>query len=253
MISSVGNPSIRRVRRLRKRTWRERRSLVLVEGHRSVAAALDAGVAVEQVFYTARAARLRAPLLATAKAAGARINEVSPEVMVHLTSVTTQPDVLGVAPLRDARLEAVAGGSAVLLRRVRDPATAGAIMATAAAVGMDAAVLTAGSVDAFLPKTVRAAQGAHFRLRVVRDVDAETAFALLGGAGPRLVALAGEGKAPWEADLRGPAVVVIDGEDEPGEVPGAAVSLAVPARGQGPSLTARAAVVLYEWLRQQGT
>lgn len=250
MISSVGNPAVRRVRRLRKRAWRERRSQVLIEGHRSVGAALDAGIRLEQLFYTSSAARLRGELLARARAGTARINEVSDPVMEHLTAVATAPDILAVAPMRETRLDAVAGGTVLVLRRVHDPATAGAILACAAATGIDAAVVTRGSVDVFAPKCLRSAQGAHFRLRLVRDVDPDDALGMLGATASRMFALADEGVPPWDAALDARSVVLV--EDEPSPLPEAVVPIALPASGAAPSLTARAAVVLYEWLRQRG-
>ena len=204
-------------------------------------------MALPDVFHTPGGTTRRAGLLADVRAAGARVREVSPEVMAHLTSATTAPDVLAVGPLLETRLDGVLPSSAVVLDAVRDPATAGGIMASAAAVGIGCVVFGHGSVDAFSPKTVRSAAGSHYVLKVVRDVAADESAARFRDGGARVVALAVDGPAPWATDLSGPVVFLVGAS---GIVPQEATPVGIPAASVGPSLTARAAVVLYEWLRQ---
>ena len=249
MISSVSNGVIRRVRRLRKRSWRERRGQILIEGHHAVRTALEAGAPIPEAFCTPSALPRRDELLAALRSAGARVREVTPEVMAHLTSLTTAPDVLAVGPLVETRLETALGSSAVVLDAVHDPATAGAVTAIAASVGIEAVVFGEESVDAFAPKTVRSARGAHYVVKVIREVPAVSAAERLADAGARLVALAEDGPTVWSVELEGPIVLVV-GE---GRVASdKALPVAVPALRVGPSLTARTAVVLYEWLRRGG-
>lgn len=250
MISSVANPTIRRVRRLRKRPWRERTGRFLVEGHRAVAVALTSGARLEAIFHTPRAARLRGSLLGDARDAGVALHEVSEGVMAHLTSVATAPDTLGVAAMREGSLATVpSGASGVLLAGVRDPATAGGIMATAAAAGCAVAIAARGTADIYRQSTVRAAAGAHFRLAVVRAADPDRAAKEMRARGARVVSLAADGPAPWDVDLSGPLLLVVPGEDG-GDVDAPDARVALPAVDAPPGLGARAAAVLYEWVRQ---
>lgn len=251
MISSVSNGAVKRIQRLRKREWRERTGRFLVEGHRSVRPALGSG-RIEEVLHTPAARRLRPDVLERAEADGARLREVSPEVMAHLTSLATAPDVLGIARIHEpplATLPAPLRGT--MLEGVRDPATAGSIMAATVATGGVVALFAPSTVDAFSPKVVRAAAGAHFALAVVRGIEPDAAAAAARASGARVVALRTTGPAPWEADLAGPLLLVVGSDEEPAA--GADAKVAVPSAGGAPTLAQRAAVVLYEWVRQRGS
>ena len=56
----------------------------------------------------------------------------------------------------------------LLIDSVQDPGNVGTMIRTADAAGMDAVILGKGTADPYNPKTVRAAQGSHFNIPVVR-------------------------------------------------------------------------------------
>ncbi|CAM5201736.1 TrmH family RNA methyltransferase OS=Ureibacillus acetophenoni OX=614649 GN=SAMN05877842_102444 PE=4 SV=1 [Ureibacillus acetophenoni] len=56
----------------------------------------------------------------------------------------------------------------LLIDAVQDPGNIGTMIRTADAAGLDAVILGKGTVNAYNPKTVRAAQGSHFHIPVVR-------------------------------------------------------------------------------------
>lgn len=56
----------------------------------------------------------------------------------------------------------------LLVDAVQDPGNIGTMIRTADAAGIDAIVLGKGSADPYNPKTVRAAQGSHFHIPIVR-------------------------------------------------------------------------------------
>lgn len=250
MITSAGNPVVARVRRLRKREWRERASRVLVEGHRAVDGAVRAGVLIDEVFYTSAVANARTDLLDRARGRGARLHEVAPSVMSYLTSAAAAPGVLAVAEMRSMPLSGLGPERAagVFLRDVRDPATVGSILASTAASGGRCAMIAAGTADVFRPSAVRAGQGAHFHLAIVRGVDLETGVEYARAQGSRVIELVARGPSPWAVDLSGPILLSIGGSDEKVH---ADAQVAVPAGSVTPSLSAQAAAVLYEWVRQR--
>jgi TrmH family RNA methyltransferase len=246
VISSVANPTVRRVRRLRKSLWRERQGRFIVEGHRAVDAAVAAGAQVEDLFVTPKGERARTAVIERAHAAGLKTVTVAPAVMQHWTAVATAPDVLAVVKFAARTSLPDRPLNAVVLCGVHDPATAGAILATAAACGFRTAVIGPNSVDPYEAKVVRAAAGAHFALAIVRGLPLAAALDALRAAGARVVVASEKGVAPWDADLAGPVALVVDG-DGTAEADGERVAL--PTDGPVPSLATRAAVVLYEWMR----
>lgn len=59
----------------------------------------------------------------------------------------------------------------VLLDEVRDPGNAGTIIRTADACGIDAVLLSKGSVDIYNGKTIRSTMGSLFHIPVIQNVD----------------------------------------------------------------------------------
>lgn len=252
MISNPNNAQIRAIRKLRKRRERERRGAMLVEGQRALGVAIFGGCPVIELVHTPAAARKRSEMVRAVRASGAKVLEVSPEVMATLTGVGSVPDIVGVVPLREAALDDAAGafGFGAVLAGVHDPATAGSILASCAAAGGSVAIATTGTTDLFAPKPVRSAGGAHFLLRVAAGVDPAACAETLRSAGVRLVTLDPDGEELVASTLTEPLAVIV-GED--GSVPEALAATASgrvrvgdPEAGIRPPLAAEAAVVLFE-------
>lgn len=258
MISNPNNPQIRAVRKLRKRRERERRRAMLVEGHRAVTVAMRAGTPVLELVHTADAARKRPDLLRDARASGAKMLEVSPDVMASLIAVGSAPDLLAIVPLLEVSLEEAtrAFGLGAVLAGVHDPATAGSILASCAAAGGSVVIATTGTTDLFAPKAVRSAAGAHFLLRVVSGVDLGACAESLKAAGVRLVTVAPDGEDLASSRWAEPVAVVVG---EEAALPEALADQSVGrvrisdpgARIRAP-LAAEAAVVLFEAQHRRG-
>lgn len=257
MISNPNNSQIRAVRKLRKRRERDRRRALLVEGHRALDAAVRSGCPILELVHTPEGAAKRRDLVRSAKDAGAKVLEVTSEVMRSLTSVGSNPDVLGIVPLREATLDeaAQAFGLGTVLAGVHDPAAAGSILASCAAAGGSVAIATTGTTDLFAPKPVRSAAGAHFLLRVVSGVDPERCAETLKAHGVRMVTVGAEGTDVSSSILAEPlAVVVGDETDLPEAFAGGVAERVRVGVGSGPirpPLAAEAAVVLFEAVHQR--
>ncbi|MBI5089584.1 MAG: RNA methyltransferase, partial [Actinobacteria bacterium] len=110
--------------------------------------------------------------------------ELAPNVMERVATTESPQPVLGVVRRRTSTLDSLVGSTFVLAAdRIADPGNAGTILRSAEAAGVDAVVLTQGSVDAFNPKVVRASAGALFEVPVVVDVATPD---LLAWASPAL-------------------------------------------------------------------
>lgn len=257
MISNPNNPTIRAIRKLRKRRVRGPGTAILVEGHRALAVAIRSAF-VGQVVHTPEAVDKRRALLRNARRAGATLVEVTAGVMATLTSVDTAPDVLGVSEAREVTLEEAvrAFGLGTVLAGVRDPATAGSILASCAAAGGTVAIATTGTTDVFAAKPLRSGAGAHFVLRIATGVEPAACAEALRNAGVRIVAISSEGDDPGTLDLAAPLAVVV-GEDAALPEPLAAAAERTIRVGAGtsgirPPLAAEAAVVLFEAARRNG-
>lgn len=198
-------------RRLTRRQFREREGRFLIEGPRVLADALDAGATVHEVFVVDG----ELPIVATARSSGAQIHEVSEPVLRALSDAATPQDVVAVAELPDASLDAldVSSGLILVLAEIRDPGNAGTLVRSAAASGCGGVVFATGSVDPYGPKTLRAAAGAVLRIPVVAKVELTAALQFLRAAGFALVgADARSDDSIYDTDLSKPTAIVLGNE-----------------------------------------
>lgn len=211
-ISSSANAAVKAARKLSRRRARDATGEFLVEspqvlrearGHlRRVFVADDADASV----------RLEAD---AAAAAGAELVQVTPQVLRSIADTTTPRGVVGVASLREPDLHDVLDRARLVLMcvRVADPGNAGTIVRTADAAGVDAVVLSEGSVDVRNPKAVRASAGSIFHLPVCSEVEPLVVIAAAAARGIRTVAADVRGAvAHTQADWSGPTLVVLGGE-----------------------------------------
>ncbi len=264
MISSTTNPTIKRLALLRERRGRLQQDLFLVEGVRSVEEALDAQVRPEVTLVapdtlraTARGRALYERLLHGRDSSA--LLEVTPAVLRRVADTETPAGVVAAlsrTPIGDLALLPHDRGLALVLDGVADPGNAGTILRTAAAAGVDGVIALSGCADLYAPKVVRAAMGAHFRLPLAVDVEPATLTPWLPTRGAVLLADARATDTIYDADLRGPAVLVVGGEAHgalhAGALPGLRrVAIPMPGATESLNVAVATAVILFETLRQR--
>ena len=255
MITSVSNPKLKLIRNLQaKRAARETEGLFVVEGARLIEEALRAPGVPRLALYADGLDPRAQAALELLQARGAALELASPQVMAAASGTETPPGLLAVVPLPALEPPALLT-LALVLDGLRDPGNLGTILRTADAAGVQAVFLTPGTVDAFNPKVVRAAMGAHFHVPVVVSGWEALAQQLAGLALWLAEARIGE---PYpRVDWRVPSALLI-GSEANGPSP-AARRLApgrvtIPMPGQAESLNAAVAagVILFEAARQRG-
>jgi TrmH family RNA methyltransferase len=254
LLTSVKNPKVAAVARLKKRAFRDEDRAFLVEGAQGVAEALDAA-ALTTLFVVDDLE----PLAVKARQAGVTVELVSEEVMGKLTSTVTPQGLVGVSPFLDAELDTIPDdGCVTVLHEVRDPGNAGTVLRSADAAGAGGVIFTDTSVDPYNPKTVRASAGSLFHVPFVRGADTQTTLAELQRRGFRILAMAADGEDDlYRTDLASGSIALVFGNEARG-LPDAIRTMAdktvhVPILGKAESLNlaAAATVCLFEWARQR--
>jgi TrmH family RNA methyltransferase len=209
LITSSANPRLKEVRRLRRRA---RRDVFLVEGHRQVAAALEAGARV-RALYVARRLFLGprdAALVTLAERRGALVHELSARAFESING-QVRPDGLAAVVERPAlRLDALRFGLHPLLlvaEAIERPGNLGTIVRTACASSADALIVCDCVTDPFHPETVRGSAGTIFRLPLAESATPEAIARLRTRRVRIVVASPSASRSYKDADLRGAIVV----------------------------------------------
>jgi len=144
----------------------------------------------------------------------------------------------------------------VVLDRPQYPGNVGTLIRTADAVGAVGVILIEPAVDAFAPKSVRAAMGSIFAIPIVRIDDAAALEDWGRGAEIRWVgADASDGSLVWESDAMSGSIGLVLGNEGEGlqhELRQMVDSMVrLPQRGGAESLNVSIAggVLMYEWMR----
>ncbi|MFN6961095.1 MAG: TrmH family RNA methyltransferase, partial [Rhodocyclaceae bacterium] len=145
-------------------------------------------------------------------------------------------------------------GDCLLLDALQDAGNVGTLLRTAAAAGVHDVLLGPGCVGAWTPRVLRAAQGAHFALRIRERVD--LAAFLEGYAGVSIATVAHAGDCLYALDLRPPVAWLFGNEGQgltAGLVARAKRRATIPLASGSESLNvaAAAAVCLFEMRRQR--
>lgn len=199
----------------RQRRFRASESAFVVDGPTLVAEALDAGLACTEVFVdVARIDDSIGELLGLAETAGAQVFGVESAALRAATDPVTPQAVAAIFSRPDAAPDRLkSAGLVLVLVEVRDPGNAGTLVRGATAAGADMVIATAGTVDLFAPKTVRASAGAVLHIPMIEGATVAEVLANLTKAGLKSVAGVPSGGAPYDrADFAGRVAVLVGNE-----------------------------------------
>lgn len=254
MITSASNSKVKLVRALagRARDRREQQSF-LAEGVRLIEDALASDWPFRFVLHTGDLSARGQDLLKRLKQRGVEADEVSTRLLASVSETENSQGILAVLadrnPNRTGALDFV-----LIADSIRDPGNLGTLLRSAEAAGADAVFLAPGTTDAFAPKVVRSAMGAHFRLPLYEvnwdEVRTQVAayrwnvyLAEMGGA------------SCWETAFHRPLALIIGGEAEGATAAARLIAtheVGIPMHGRGESLNAAVAgsVLMFEVARQ---
>jgi TrmH family RNA methyltransferase len=196
VITSVDNPRVKDVVRLRNGRERRRAGLFVAEGPREVERAVAAGLNVVATYF--------APTLIDWPGG----EEVSERVLAKM-AYRAQPE--GVLAVVEApRRELPANGTLYLAAvAIEKPGNLGALARTAAAAGADALIVADAQADPWNPNAIRASTGAVFTLPVVEATLEEVRTLPV-----ELVATVTAATTAYtDADLTRPITVAVGAED----------------------------------------
>jgi TrmH family RNA methyltransferase len=262
-ISSLQNARVKNAVRLRDRRQRSKQGRILIDGARELGRAIGAGVELLEVFVSEQLCESPdgGRLLAEIHECGAEVIRVTEPVFAKLAFGDRAEGLLGVAATPSADLGNLSlpeNPLVVVLEGVEKPGNLGAVLRSADAGGVSAVVLADTCCDPFNPNAIRASLGTIFTTPLASATTNQT-LNWLALRGLQAYAAQVDGAASYtEIDFTGPSAIVL-GSEAHGLSDAWTTELITPVRlpmlGVADSLnvSATAAVLVYEALRQRGT
>ncbi|PTX98490.1 RNA methyltransferase [Opitutus sp. ER46] len=260
-ITSLQNPRVKQLVKLRDRRPRDEAGVFLVEGYREVRRALEKKVALQELYFAPDwfLGENEPALIAEAEAAGARLFELSKDAFAKVAYRERPDGLLAVAPQwRRALSDLVLPPEPFLLvvEAIEKPGNLGTILRSADAAGCHAVIVCDPVTDIFNPNVVRASTGVLFSVPLVVEESANV-LQWLREKGVKTVATTPSATAPYsDTDLRGPMAVIM-GSEQYGLsefwLKNSDFPVRIPMAGQADSLNVAMATIitLFEAVRQR--
>jgi TrmH family RNA methyltransferase len=251
-ITSQSNPLVKEIVRLRKQ-GRDSGEPIIIEGEKEIALAVTGGFKILKTVYC------RDYFKADPGKLPGELVEVDKKVFEKIAYREHPDGVLALAEAKESRLADLQLSSnplIIILEAVEKPGNLGAVLRTADAAGADAVIVCDPKTDIYNSNVIRASLGAVFTVQTAAATSSEVIAWLKTNKIRSFAAVVGAKTSLYDADLRGPAAIVIGAEheglsrtwqeaaDEP---------VSIPMAGQVDSLNASvsAAVMVYEAVRQR--
>lgn len=257
MITSLQNPKIKEIVKLRNRRARDESGLFLIEGYRELKRAVDAGWEIKTIFYCPEffLGTNEQDLISKISQAFQCTEEVFAKI-----SYRDRPDgLLGIAPERHLTLADIklkTNPFLLVAESVEKPGNLGTILRSCDAAGVDAVIVSDPTTDIYNPNVVRSSVGTLFTLPVI-EADGKEALRFLKKNYIKIVAATPHAQKTFtEANLKGPVAIVV-GTEQYGLteewMKQAEILVRIPMLGAADSLNVASAatLLLYEGLRQR--
>ena len=277
-ITSLQNPRVKTLVRLRERRERDEAGVFFIEGYREVRRALEKSVRLQELYFCKDwfLGENEPALIDQAQQAGAQLFELSKDAFAKVAYRERPDGLLAVAPQWKHSLSDIPVGRALrptdatdvgdkprptepfllVVEAIEKPGNLGTILRSADAAGCDGVIVCDPVTDIFNPNVVRASTGVLFSVPVV-VADSASVHAFLVEKGIRIVATTPDTPNIYtKVDLRGPLAIVM-GSEQYGLsdfwLKESNLLVRIPMAGQADSLNVAMATIitLFEAVRQR--
>lgn len=262
LLTSLQNPRIKFLVKLRDRRPRDREGKFLIEGYRGVRRALESGWPLAELYICPELFQggNETALIDACAATGTLVFETTLPVFQKIAYRDRPEGLLALAPQRRlAPADLVPPPRPPLYlvaERIEKPGNLGTMLRSADATGVDALLLADACTDLFNPNVVRASTGSLFHVPVAEGGTPEM-LAWLKAKGVRILAATPHAEPLYtEVDMTGPLAIAVGAEQygltDPW-IKEADLAVRIPMLGQADSLnvSTATALLLYEAVRQR--
>lgn len=260
-IKSRDNRTLKLIRSLKKRKYREKEGKFILEGRLAIEEALEQGIKPELLVMSESFYSKNPENHIWSKVGGNSFDRylVSDQIFAGLCQTEEPQGVLALYRKRETTWEGFflhPNPFLIVVDGLQDPGNLGTIIRTGAAVNADGILLADGTVDLYNDKTLRSTMGAIFRIRLLQGINRNEIVEQCGKQGLPLVVADPKGKIPYyQWDFTQGMVLVIGSEHQGPDqifVEKADAQIYIPMPGSMESLNAgvAAGIMMFEKVRQ---
>jgi len=184
VIQSGSNKTIKHIKALQLKKYRDEQASFVIEGEKLVQEALEYKAGISMLLCSESFAMTEShdKIINSPAASAIPIYYTEDRLFKAVCETDSPQGIIAVAAKPEYRLNDILDRTEfclVLLNEIRDPGNAGTIIRTADACGLDAVLLSSGSVDLYNGKTIRSTMGSLFHVPVLQGLDTASVIAEL--------------------------------------------------------------------------
>jgi len=216
---SLTKSTLRDLRFLAQRKFREEQQLFLVEGFRLLTESVESDFEFVEVYYTQHIAQeLSVNSLLQKLKKKSRVTQVTERELDSFTDTVQAQGIAGVLRQKQVPAESLlrhndSRSTIVAVDAVSDPGNLGSIVRTCDWYGIDSVLVGSNSVDLYNPKVVRATMGGLFHLPIVENVDLPVLLSKAKEMGYRLYVTDNEGSTHFDRVQYASKSIVVFGNE----------------------------------------
>lgn len=253
VIESKDNTLFKYTKKLKERKYRTKENKYIIEGFRLVQEAFKAKCNIDYIIVNEYGKdKLNDYLYKYMDSI--KIYEMRNELFSQLSSTENTQGIVAVANTNNS-ISNIDGDFYLLCDKVQDPGNLGTIIRTAHAAGVNAIILTKGTVDIYNDKTIRSTMGSIFYIPIIYDND----LSILKGLKERGFSLVAtsleESKNFFDEDLSGKVILSVGNEGngiskEIFSIADKKVKIPMPGGAESLNVGVATSIILFERVRQ---
>lgn len=253
VIESKDNTLFKYTRKLKERKHRVKENKYIIEGFRLVQEAFKANCSIDYVVVN-ESGKDKLDDYLSEYMDNIKIYQMRNDLFSQLSSTENTQGVIAVSNINNS-INDINGDFYLLCDKVQDPGNLGTIIRTAHAAGVNAIILTKGTVDIYNDKTIRSTMGSIFYTPIIYDNDLSL-LKKLKDEGFSLVATSlEESKNFFDEDLSGKVILSVGNEgngisEEIFALADKKVKIPMPGGAESLNVGIATSIILFEKVRQ---
>ena len=253
VIESKDNTLFKYTKKLKERKHRTKENKYIIEGFRLVQEAFKAKCNIEYIIVN-EGGKGKLEEYLSQYIDNVKIYEMRNELFFQLTSTENTQGIIAVSNINNS-ISNISGDFYLLCDKVQDPGNLGTIIRTAHAAGVNAIILTKGTVDIYNDKTIRSTMGSIFYMPIIYDNDLSLLKKLKGDGFALVATSLEESKNFFDEDLSGKVILSVGNEgngisEEIFELADKKVKIPMPGGAESLNVGVATSIILFEKVRQ---